>query len=101
MSTVTFHNMNVAELERFAPVLSDAVADVLSEYPAVSEYLVEFDTTTGDVNFGLRFSAVNTAFVESMANEILEEAVQRTEPASSGSKRIEAEREESVLFVTQ
>ena len=99
MSTVTFHDMSLSELDAFTPKLATAVRDVVADHPAIVAFLVELDVSTAEVNFGLRFSAVDPAFAEDMAYEVLDEAVNRAQ--ADGSKRIEAEREESVLVVAQ
>lgn len=100
MSTVTFHDVEVHELEEFAVKLADAVRDVLGDYPAVEEFLVEADMSTGDINFGLRFISVDPAYIDDLADEILEKAVELV-ATRDGVKPADAEREESVLVLTR
>lgn len=100
ISTVTFHDMNLSEVTQFAPKLTQAIREVLPEYPAVNAFLVEVDQETADVNFGLRFSAIDPDAIEDIASEILHEAVGRI-AAGEGSRPVEAEREDSVLLLAQ
>lgn len=100
MSTVTFHEITADMIESFALKLAEAVRAVVREYPAVSEFLIEPDLTTGDINYGLRFASVDPAFVDEMAGEILEKAVEII-AASEGAEPVNAEREESVLVLNR
>lgn len=100
MSTVTIGGLAVEDLEPFAAKLSHAVGMVLPEFPAVVAFLVEPLPGTTDVNFGLRFSTADPEFVEDMATEILEKAVEKVAEVD-GVKPVEAEREDSVLVLTR
>lgn len=99
-TTVTFHTIEAHELESFARKLASAVGAVVSDYPAVVAFLVEPDASTGDLNYGLRFKAVDPQFVEDMADEILEKAVELLAQREGG-EPVEAEVEESVLVLTR
>ena len=99
-TTVTFHSIESHELEAFARNLARAVGTVLADYPAVVAFLVEPDMSTGDLNYGLRFNAVDPEFVDDMANEILDRAVQLV-VEREGKEPAEPELEESVLVLTR
>jgi len=100
VTTVTFHDLPLAIFESFVHRLAGAVREAVSDYPAVEAFLVEPGQTAGDINYGLRFKAVDPAFADDMANEILEKAVEII-AESDGGDLLEAEREESVLTLAR
>jgi hypothetical protein len=100
VSTVTFHDLPIDELGSFAQRLARSVGAVLPEYPAVIAFVVEPEDETGDINFGLRFRAIDPTYVEGLASEILAKAVSEL-AKNEGTEPIEAEREESVLVLTR
>lgn len=99
-TTVTFHAIEPHELAAFARKLASAMGTVVADYPAVVAFLMEPDTSTGDLNYGLRFKAVDPQFVEDMADEILEKSVELLAQREGGDP-VEAEVEESVLVLTR
>lgn len=99
-ATVTFHAVGRDEIEGFAKKLSSAVGAVLQDFPQIDAFLVEPDLATGDINYGLRFAGVDPQYIDEMADEVLEKAVDLV-AERDGDSPMEAEREESVLVLTR
>lgn len=99
-ATVTFPTVPSGELVKFAERLSTAVSAVLQEYPAADAFLIEPLPSAGAINYGIRFNGADPIYIEEMADEILEKAVDLVAD-SQGTEHIEAEREESVLVLTR
>lgn len=96
-TTVHFPTIKAHRMEDFARKLDIAVNAVLREYPAVTAYLVERGAEAGDISFGLRFEGANPRYMEDMADEVLEKAVDSI-AAAEGTSPLKAEREESTLI---
>lgn len=100
MSSVTFHEIDRHDLEAFSRQLAAAIGDVVPDYPAIEAYLIEADLDAGDINYGLRFISVDPAYIQEIADEVLEKAVESL-ARKAGTNSIDAEREESVLVRTR
>lgn len=96
-ATVTFPKLDPSLIDEVVVKLHDAMAIVVEDYPTVEAFFVGPDGA-GDVNFGLRFNGANPEYIADMADEILQESVNRM-TKTVGAAEIEAEREESVLVL--
>ncbi|WP_133059969.1 hypothetical protein [Plantibacter elymi (nom. nud.)] len=97
-TTVTFPHLPLEHLDEFARKLEDAVRTVLSDNPAVTAYFVTPDRGTGDFMLGFRFDGADPRYIEEMAVDMLNEAVELV-AAQDGSKPLRPEREESALVL--
>lgn len=96
-ATVNFPTVPADELDSFVPKLAEAVRSVIGEFPTAVAFFVAPDGT-GDVAYGVRFDGADPRYMESMADEIMEKAVQLM-GEDEGRAPIQAEREESVLVL--
>lgn len=97
-ATVNFPTLDPSDLESFAQKLDSAVGSVLSEYVTAVAFMIAPDLSTGDINYGIRFSGADPRYIADMADEILQKAVELV-AEREGTRPIEAEREESVLVL--
>lgn len=101
MTTVTFPSSASLDLNDLARKLSEAVREVLAEghYVTVVAFLVQANTDSDDISYGLRFDGADPRYLEDMATEVFEAAVKKI-AEREGTRPIEAEQEESVLVLT-
>ncbi|MGN7977453.1 hypothetical protein ACTJJ4_07750 [Microbacterium sp. 22195] len=95
--TTTVMLPDVADLAAYAAKLSDATRIVVQDYVGtVTAFLVYPDSESNDVTFGLRFAAIEPAYMDDIADEILDKAVALV-AERDGSSPVRVEREGSVL----
>lgn len=74
--TTTVMFPDVSDLVSYSAKLSDAVRTVVQDYVGtVTAFLVYPDTSSGDVAYGIRFAAIEPAYMDDIADEILDKAV--------------------------
>ncbi len=84
-----------ANLEAYCERFEAAIAKAIALHPGITEYFVQPDANSVEINVGFRFEGIRREFIEDLVHEVLDEAVaQAAELVGEGGR---ATREESTL----
>jgi hypothetical protein len=93
--TLSTTSKTAEQLDRFVLHLDEALADVIRDYPAITAYFAGPNYEAFEIDLGLRFEGMKSEHITDVADEVLDEAINR----ASGTAATDpvAVREESSL----